>query len=86
MTTRNIPKDLTPQEQDAALHALYTFISLMKVQNKVEASEFLSDDLEWKTPFSTFNGKQEWLDNFREDDKKPPTFDDPQVLKSETEQ
>jgi hypothetical protein len=82
MARRNNPTDLTTQEQEA-LQTLYAFLSLMEVQNKVEASEFLSDDLKWTTPSSTFNGKRDWLDNFREADRKPPIFDDPPVLNSE---
>ena len=76
------PNPTTPHEEEA-MRVFMRTMSFIRNHNFEGASHYLSDDFEWKTPFSSFHGKQDWLCNFKLD-AKPPTFDEPRIFTSKS--
>ena len=72
---------MTPKEQEA-VELLKKMLTLLKQSQVEAASAYLSDDIEWKTPLGNYDGKQDFLDNFKEPRDKP-TFEEPQVAEND---
>ena len=72
---------MTPKEQEA-VELLKKVLLLLKDSQIEKASAFLADDIEWKTPLGNYDGKQDFVENFKEP-KDKPTFEEPQIAEND---
>ena len=72
---------MTPKEQEA-VELLKKMLILLRDSQVEKASDYLADDIEWKTPLGNYDGKQDFVDNFKEP-KDNPTFEEPQIAEND---
>ncbi|KAL3933829.1 MAG: hypothetical protein SGARI_003614, partial [Bacillariaceae sp.] len=68
---------MTPKEQEA-VDVLMKMIALIKESQLEQASDLLADNVQWKTPMGSYDGKQDWVENFKQPEKGP-VFEEPQI-------